>query len=186
MGSGDRACPCAQVDRPGLAEAEADRAPGQHQSGAVPARDDAADLGRREPGPGRCCSGPPGGAARLAFDCLVDLGDDLDPPLAFWQHLDRAAVRCGSTALLKPHLTANDLSRRPLAAASEQDRPPTRRTFPVGALADASRTPKSCPPTPRGGTNRHLLVRRLGQESAEAWRSPLSACCVLLRGGEAG
>ncbi|MFE7112901.1 MafI family immunity protein [Streptomyces sp. NPDC057600] len=27
----------------------------------------------------------------LAFDCLVDLGDDLDLPLAFWQHLDRAA-----------------------------------------------------------------------------------------------
>ncbi|WP_431329740.1 MafI family immunity protein [Streptomyces sp. IPPR8] len=27
----------------------------------------------------------------LAFDCLVDLGDDLDLPLSFWQHLDRAA-----------------------------------------------------------------------------------------------
>ncbi|MFF3036042.1 MafI family immunity protein [Streptomyces rubiginosohelvolus] len=26
----------------------------------------------------------------LAFDCLVDLGDDLDLPLSFWRHLDRA------------------------------------------------------------------------------------------------
>jgi len=59
----------------------------------------------------------------LAFDCLVDLGDDLDPPLPFWQHLDRAAreMRLYSDALHKPHLTAADLCRRHLAAASEQD-----------------------------------------------------------------
>ncbi|MFD8595945.1 MafI family immunity protein [Kitasatospora sp. NPDC059646] len=59
----------------------------------------------------------------LAFDCLVDLGDDLDTPLAFWQHLDRAArgTRLYSDALHKPHLTAADLCRRHLAAASEQD-----------------------------------------------------------------
>ncbi|MFB8282662.1 MafI family immunity protein [Nocardia colli] len=27
----------------------------------------------------------------LAFDCLVDLGHSLELPLAYWQHLDRAA-----------------------------------------------------------------------------------------------
>ncbi|MGR6968028.1 MafI family immunity protein [Streptomyces cynarae] len=59
----------------------------------------------------------------LAFDCLVDLGDDLDLPLTFWQHLDRAAreMRLYSDALHKPHLTAADLCRRHLAAASEQE-----------------------------------------------------------------
>ncbi|MEV7595771.1 MafI family immunity protein [Kitasatospora sp. NPDC089797] len=59
----------------------------------------------------------------LAFDCLVDLGDDLELPLAFWQRLDRAAreMRLYSDALHKPHLTAADLCRRHLAAASEQD-----------------------------------------------------------------
>ncbi|GHF56658.1 hypothetical protein GCM10010218_42500 [Streptomyces mashuensis] len=31
----------------------------------------------------------------LALDCLVDLGDDLDLPPAFWQHLDRAAHEMG-------------------------------------------------------------------------------------------
>ncbi|KOV71828.1 MafI family immunity protein [Streptomyces flaveolus] len=58
----------------------------------------------------------------LAFDCLVDLGDDLDLPLTFWQHLDRAAreMRLYSDALHTPHLTAADLCRRHLAAASEQ------------------------------------------------------------------
>ncbi|MFJ3213994.1 MafI family immunity protein [Streptomyces flaveolus] len=59
----------------------------------------------------------------LAFDCLVDLSDDLDPPLSFWQHLDRAAreMRLYTDALHKPHLTAADLCRRHLAAASEQE-----------------------------------------------------------------
>ncbi|MEV6979408.1 MafI family immunity protein [Kitasatospora sp. NPDC093806] len=58
----------------------------------------------------------------LAFDCLVDIGDALDLPLAFWQHLDRAAreMRLYSDALHKSHLTAADLCRRHLAAASEQ------------------------------------------------------------------
>ncbi|MEU1806377.1 MafI family immunity protein [Streptomyces sp. NPDC019937] len=58
----------------------------------------------------------------LAFDCLVDLGDDLHLPLTFWQHLDRAAreMRLYSDALHKPHLTAADLCRRHLAAASEK------------------------------------------------------------------
>ncbi|MEV6164171.1 MafI family immunity protein [Streptomyces sp. NPDC052052] len=58
----------------------------------------------------------------LAFDCLVDLGGDLDLPLGFWQHLDRAAreMRLYSDALHKPHLTAADICRRHLAAASEQ------------------------------------------------------------------
>jgi hypothetical protein len=46
---GGRACPCEQTDRLGGAAAAADRAPSQHQFGAVPARDDAADLGRRDP-----------------------------------------------------------------------------------------------------------------------------------------
>ncbi|MFD6293832.1 MafI family immunity protein [Streptomyces sp. NPDC060235] len=57
----------------------------------------------------------------LAFDCLIDLGDDLDLPLTFWQHLDRAAreMRLYSDALHKPHLTAADVCRRHLAAASE-------------------------------------------------------------------
>ncbi|GAA2293666.1 MafI family immunity protein [Streptomyces violaceusniger] len=65
----------------------------------------------------------------LAFDCLVDLGHDLDLPLAFWQHLDRAAREMGlySDALHTPHLTAADLCRRHLAAASEQERPPLTR-----------------------------------------------------------
>lgn len=59
----------------------------------------------------------------LAFDCLVDLGGDLDLPLTFWQHLDRAAraMRLYSDALYKPHLTAADLCRRHLAAASEKE-----------------------------------------------------------------
>ncbi|MFJ3762822.1 MafI family immunity protein [Streptomyces sp. NPDC090080] len=59
----------------------------------------------------------------LAFDCLVDLGDDLDLPLAFWQHLDRAAreMRLYSDALHTPHLTAADLCRRHLAVTSEQE-----------------------------------------------------------------
>ncbi|MGW6689953.1 MafI family immunity protein [Streptomyces sp. NPDC054961] len=62
----------------------------------------------------------------LAFDCLTDLGDDLNLPLGFWQHLDRAAraMRLYSDALHKPHLTAADLCRRHLAAASEQDSHP--------------------------------------------------------------
>lgn len=49
---GGRACPCAQTDRPGGAEAAADRAPWQHEFGALSARDDAAGFGRREPGAG--------------------------------------------------------------------------------------------------------------------------------------
>ncbi|WP_328299579.1 MafI family immunity protein [Streptomyces sp. NBC_00435] len=59
----------------------------------------------------------------LAFDCLADLGDDLDLPLSFWQHMDRAAreMRLYSDALHKPHLTTADLCRRHLAAASEQE-----------------------------------------------------------------
>ncbi|ALV38870.1 MafI family immunity protein [Streptomyces sp. CdTB01] len=59
----------------------------------------------------------------LAFDCLVDLGDDLHLPLAFWQRLDRAAreMRLYSDALYTPHLTAADLCRRHLAAASEKE-----------------------------------------------------------------
>ncbi|MEV0643507.1 MafI family immunity protein [Streptomyces sp. NPDC050619] len=59
----------------------------------------------------------------LAFDCLVDLGGDLDLPISFWQHLDRAAreMRLYSEALNKPHLTAADFCRRHLAAASEQE-----------------------------------------------------------------
>ncbi|MGA5520051.1 MafI family immunity protein [Streptomyces pseudogriseolus] len=59
----------------------------------------------------------------LAFYCLVDLSDDLDLPLAFWQHLDRAAREMGlySDALHTPHLTAADICRRHLAAASEKE-----------------------------------------------------------------
>ncbi|MDP9948847.1 MULTISPECIES: MafI family immunity protein [Streptomyces] len=59
----------------------------------------------------------------LAFDCLVDFGDDLDLQLAFWEHLDQAAreMRLYSDALHKPHLTAADLCRRHVAAASEQN-----------------------------------------------------------------
>lgn len=59
----------------------------------------------------------------LAFDCLVDLGDDLDLPLVFWRHLDRAAreMRLYSDALRTPHLTTADFCRRHLAAASEQE-----------------------------------------------------------------
>ncbi|MET9499814.1 MafI family immunity protein [Streptomyces sp. NPDC006552] len=59
----------------------------------------------------------------LAFYCLIDLGDDLDPPLSFWQHLDQAAreMRLYSEALHKPHLTAADLCRRHLAAATEHE-----------------------------------------------------------------
>lgn len=57
----------------------------------------------------------------LAFDDLVDLGDDRELPLAFWFHLDRAAreMRLHSAALGMPHLTSADLCRRHLAAASE-------------------------------------------------------------------
>ncbi|WP_128819365.1 MafI family immunity protein [Streptomyces sp. S063] len=59
----------------------------------------------------------------LAFDCLVDLGDDLDLPLSFWRHLDRAAreMRLYSDALRTPHLTSADFCRRHLAPASEQE-----------------------------------------------------------------
>ncbi|WP_159024657.1 MafI family immunity protein [Streptomyces sp. NRRL F-3307] len=55
----------------------------------------------------------------LAFDCLVDLGDDLDLPLTFWQHLDRAAreMRLYSDALHTPHLTAADLSEKAALSA---------------------------------------------------------------------
>ncbi|MEU0236233.1 MafI family immunity protein [Nocardiopsis sp. NPDC006198] len=58
----------------------------------------------------------------LAFDCIVDLGDDLDLPLVFWECLDRAAreMRLYSEALHKPYLTAADTCLRHLAAASEQ------------------------------------------------------------------
>ncbi|WP_326817595.1 MULTISPECIES: hypothetical protein [unclassified Streptomyces] len=68
----------------------------------------------------------------LAFDCMVDLGDDLDLSLTFWRHLDRAAheMRLYGEALHKPHLTAADLCRRHVAAASEKEQParggPTR------------------------------------------------------------
>ncbi|MFF8882870.1 MafI family immunity protein [Streptomyces flaveolus] len=60
---------------------------------------------------------------QLAFDCLVDLGDELDLPLSFWQSLDRAAreMQLYSAALHQPHLTVADLCRRRLAAASEQE-----------------------------------------------------------------
>ncbi|MER5279944.1 MafI family immunity protein [Streptomyces sp. NPDC002809] len=59
----------------------------------------------------------------LAFDCLVDLSDDLDLPLAFWQRLDRAAreMRLYTNALHTPHLTAADICRRHLAIASEKE-----------------------------------------------------------------
>ncbi|MFC9588194.1 MafI family immunity protein [Streptomyces yangpuensis] len=59
----------------------------------------------------------------LAFECLADLGDHLDLPLSFWQHLDRAAreMRLYSDALHTPHLTAADFCRRQLAAASEEE-----------------------------------------------------------------
>ncbi|OII62951.1 hypothetical protein BJP40_26550 [Streptomyces sp. CC53] len=59
----------------------------------------------------------------LAFDSLVDLAVDLDLPLAFWQHMDRAAreMRLYSDALHKPHLTAADHCLRRLAAASEPE-----------------------------------------------------------------
>ncbi|WBB60984.1 MafI family immunity protein [Streptomyces sp. WMMC500] len=59
----------------------------------------------------------------LAFDCLVGLGDGHDLPLGFWRHLDRAAreMQLYSDALHRPHLTAADLCRRRLAAASEQE-----------------------------------------------------------------
>lgn len=51
-GCGGRACAGTRTDRPGGAEAAADRAPGQHQLSAVTARDDAAGFGRRKPGNG--------------------------------------------------------------------------------------------------------------------------------------
>ncbi|MFD8955025.1 MafI family immunity protein [Streptomyces xanthophaeus] len=59
----------------------------------------------------------------LAFDCLAELGDDLDLPLSFWKYHDLAAreLRLYSDALHKPHLTAADLCRRHIAAASEQE-----------------------------------------------------------------
>ncbi|GGS10489.1 hypothetical protein GCM10010284_49800 [Streptomyces rubiginosohelvolus] len=59
----------------------------------------------------------------LAFDCLVDLGDDLGLPLRFWQHMDRAArdMRLYSDVLHSPHLTAADTCLRHLAVASEQE-----------------------------------------------------------------
>ncbi|MFD6826466.1 hypothetical protein ACFWC5_39970 [Streptomyces sp. NPDC060085] len=68
----------------------------------------------------------------LALDCLVDVGDDLDLPLAHWQHLDRAAreMRLHSDALHKPHSTAADLCRRHLAVASERERPTNPANFP--------------------------------------------------------
>ncbi|MEU1616379.1 MafI family immunity protein [Streptomyces sp. NPDC005722] len=61
----------------------------------------------------------------LAFDCLVDLGYDLNLPLIFWQHMDRAAheMRLYSQALHEPRLTGADLCRRHLAAASESEQP---------------------------------------------------------------
>lgn len=49
---GGRACPRAQTDRPGGAEAAADRAPGQYEFGALPVRNEAAGLGGREPAAG--------------------------------------------------------------------------------------------------------------------------------------
>jgi hypothetical protein len=54
----------------------------------------------------------------LAFDCLVDLGDDLGLPLTFWQQL----VRCGSTAMRCTHPT----SRLPTSAAALWQLPPNR------------------------------------------------------------
>ncbi|MFF1894622.1 hypothetical protein [Streptomyces sp. NPDC058206] len=56
---------------------------------------------------------------------MVDLGDDLDLSLTFWRHLDRAAdeMRLYGEALHKPHLTAADLCRRHVAAASERSNP---------------------------------------------------------------
>ncbi|MFC8234097.1 MafI family immunity protein [Streptomyces sp. NPDC057284] len=68
----------------------------------------------------------------LAFDGMVDLGDDLDLSLAFWQHLDRAAreMRLYRKALHKPHLTAAGLCHGHVAAASGKEQPapggPTR------------------------------------------------------------
>ncbi len=59
----------------------------------------------------------------LAFDCLVDIGYDLELPLIFWQRLDLAAkeMQLYSQTLRTPHLTAADLCRRHLAAAAERD-----------------------------------------------------------------
>lgn len=48
---GGRVCPYAGTDRSGGAEAAADRSSGQYRLGALPAGDDTAGLGRREPVP---------------------------------------------------------------------------------------------------------------------------------------
>ncbi|WP_236241629.1 MafI family immunity protein [Streptomyces sp. CC228A] len=59
----------------------------------------------------------------LAFDGLVDLAVDLDLPLAFWQHMDRAAreMRLYSDALHKAASHGCHRCLRRLAAASEPE-----------------------------------------------------------------
>ncbi|RPK81888.1 MULTISPECIES: MafI family immunity protein [Streptomyces] len=59
----------------------------------------------------------------LAFDCMVHLADDLDLPLSFWQHMDRAAreMRLYSDAPNTPHRKASASCLRHLAAASERE-----------------------------------------------------------------
>ncbi|WP_234340009.1 MafI family immunity protein [Streptomyces sp. NRRL F-3307] len=81
----------------------------------------------------------------LAFDCLVDLGDDLDLPLTFWQHLDRAAreMRLYSDALHTPHLTAADLSCRRFPAAAPML--PVTAAPPFSVLGCAVPLPALCP-----------------------------------------
>ncbi|CAM5738867.1 hypothetical protein SBADM41S_11702 [Streptomyces badius] len=59
----------------------------------------------------------------LAFDCMVHLADDLDLPLSFWQHMDRAAreMRLYSDEPHTPHRKAAASCLRHLAVASEHE-----------------------------------------------------------------
>lgn len=68
----------------------------------------------------------------LAFDDLVGLAhelDELELPVAFWQHLDEAAREMGlyDAALHTPHLTSADFCLRRLATAMPRVVPPGRR-----------------------------------------------------------
>ncbi len=194
---GGRACPCAQTDRPGGAEAAADRAPGQHQLGALPARDDAAGLGRREPG-ARDRGGPSPLPDRVfAFDEFGPLGirPTAGSGWAARQHPDRLpasyhrthGVRyfhgCysvgddrlwGVNHRRKGAVNTLAVPTAPRSTSSWTTCPPTR-----AATSDAGRrnTRSSCVsprPTPRGRTLSRPTSGRCGSSPSPTRTTPIT------------
>ncbi|MGW2610917.1 MafI family immunity protein [Streptomyces mirabilis] len=108
-----------------------------------------------------------------AFDCLVHLGDDLDLPLTFWNHLDQAAreMRLYTDALHKPHLTAADPCRRHLAAACEKASC-VSPSSPAQLLVRCPHSPYCSPPPSLSCLNETSRPRSTDQGRLTSLRSP--------------